>query len=462
MKQLETLEDGTVTYTINHNQPQSNQSWWSDTREVWIHAGHPSIEVSKEELASLSFIIGIPLHAQNAEFLPNARGPYGITLTSEKVAAITTIRLVFGPRARSPEGPKPLAKGSGYSTLFAKHMACGSLPFARCVIGEPVTKVDMQTVMVTDEVKTALEGGGAISNLALDTKNGGEYPREFNYLARLPSSSTVEFYLNCDNAGDVDQGLLLNAYSVVSGRPAQISSWCDAVAGIPFGGLVPLTTRNLRAVVKFTLEGYLKCPDPANPQELDPIFHLIGMAANELECKKLTEIDVFGYIKDCDGPTVATTKDTEDCDPRFLAETLNCFMTLFERFMAIAAVNGKLDDVGVVRDVHTSLQSKLKEAYDAAVARTPPRTTLEVLINGNKGLAEKVAKRSVKVADCVEAAMCILAAWTSLVRLVRWTKGDSKTGAEVNPEALGATADGRESDYYPPLLRELPDVSAWY
>ncbi|KAK1753895.1 hypothetical protein QBC47DRAFT_429294 [Echria macrotheca] len=527
---MKTLSADGTTYgdTADEELPEPSQSWAKDVREVWIHAGKPSIEVLKEELVALSLIIGFPLDVHD-DFLPGGRGPYGITLTSEKIEAVTTIRLVHGPRIGSTGGPKCLAKGSGYSTLFAKHMACGSLPFAQYMRhssennNEPSTR-ETQSIMVTEKVRQSLEGGGSITNAQPDK---GDNPRELNYFLRLPGSGDTDFYLNSEtptgyNPGAFGQGRLVKSHPDNDKKFAAISTWWQAVAGIPFGGLVSLTTQNLREMVIFTLKGSLQCP--GSVAEIDPILELMRIA--DRNAQKEDKISgLFGDLPGS-GAGIVHTTDMEDNDPRFATDTISYLMTLLEHMMALAAVHEKhsSDPEVTTKAVCDALEDWLMNSYNAAVSRKlndpiqgPTESFSGWIDNGEHGLIAKVWSRKVTAEDCAKAAICILAAWTCLVKIVNWTvRGNEATqnpppapalgaaeeapapippddaeepaglapgaaeeapapapvadqpapGAPAPPVAPAAGAAARASEdkaesYYPPLLRKLPDVSAW-
>ncbi|KAK4442936.1 hypothetical protein QBC34DRAFT_417959 [Podospora aff. communis PSN243] len=54
----------------------------------------------------------------------------------------------------------------------------------------------------------------------------------------------------------------------------------------------------------------------------------------------------------------------------------------------------------------------------------------------------------IPASDCGKLAKCIIMAWVTLVTLISWS--DRKTG-EVDDNGV----------YHPPLLKELPYMSAW-
>jgi hypothetical protein len=114
---------------------------------------------------------------------------------------------------------KPM--GSGYSTFFAKHLACGSLPFA--AIGKQYTA----TLVVDSLIRRGIEEGkilnfsgeSYLSNMAIKT------------LFRMPSSTFNVIFSHAKHLDTQDQ--MAPTIRSLSGQ----WSWPRTVAGLAFGGL---------------------------------------------------------------------------------------------------------------------------------------------------------------------------------------------------------------------------------
>jgi len=98
------------------------------TTRIWNHQGSPAIRISKEEIATLGLILGIKIENRHKTFAPEGRGGFGTCLTLNKLRGLTVLRLI--QRSDHPSIINTRG-GSGYSILFAKHLACGYIPFAR-------------------------------------------------------------------------------------------------------------------------------------------------------------------------------------------------------------------------------------------------------------------------------------------------------------------------------------------
>ncbi|KAK5656412.1 hypothetical protein OQA88_4793 [Cercophora sp. LCS_1] len=432
-------------------------TWWKEhLSKIWIHEGHPAIEVFKEDLATLSLIMGIPLHATGHEFLPDGRGAFGITLASDKVSRLTTFSLTYSHRQGTT------AMGSGYSTLFAKHVACGCLPFVQ-VVDEEGKRIT-HTIDITDEVARDLKHGWAINSQAPARPT----PRSEKYLWRLPSLTGIDLYSNCVQISGSTQGEIFNTGE---DGDRHIGYWWQAVAGLAFGGLVPFATKNIKDIVEFTLAGELECPRVSDLAHLQALVRLVK---KEIP----SERNLFGSLSSS-GPGSVTVQDVEDRDTRILVETLNRYTTLLERLMAITAEKFHQSDKDVLEKVYRCVETTLENSYNKAVARhrdeasrPPGCCAFEKWVEGEDLLRIVQDMSSLHDMDaeigiyiCGKMAVYLIAAWARLAKTVDWS-GRGRTLEKVDGNSETETHEIGERDeaksYCPPLLRELPDISAWY
>jgi len=138
--------------------------------------------------------------------------------------------------------------GSGYTTLMAKHLACGSVPFAK-------NQSWILTVYLTDEVLEVLKAGGYV----IDKRAFGGDSLEF--LRRLPGDKLIDaFYGTEDVVAVENSGVLPNQQKLVPGSILHADrrlagKWSRAVTEIAFGGLVPQASPDVVSAVKFSVGG---------------------------------------------------------------------------------------------------------------------------------------------------------------------------------------------------------------
>jgi hypothetical protein len=135
-----------TTYKVTSREKSLN-----NLEKIWMRSGKPCIEISREELLALSLTLGITL--QINDFTQNVRGlgPFGTGLNVVQDNGEWKLEMVHGARLPRHEA----SKGSGYTPLFAKHIAFGSLPFADA-------KNWVRSVYVNDEVLEAIKRGHSI------------------------------------------------------------------------------------------------------------------------------------------------------------------------------------------------------------------------------------------------------------------------------------------------------------
>jgi hypothetical protein len=179
VRPLKSLDAPSVS--SSYRTERENIKIWAETSQaLWIHEGKPCIEVSEEEIAASATILGMPL--SSSDWSPNGIGPFGLALSSEKAGCITTMRIVYGRRDLHYTN----AMGSGYSTLFAKHLACNCLPFAECS-----QEASVETIPITRAFLHKIKSGSAIADLPIGNAVSNAATR---YLTNLPSSEDNNYY----------------------------------------------------------------------------------------------------------------------------------------------------------------------------------------------------------------------------------------------------------------------------
>ncbi|KAH3057070.1 hypothetical protein KXW16_004945 [Aspergillus fumigatus] len=148
----------------------------------FVSSYKPCLQVSREELSALALILGMNLcvcESHNPYSL-HGEGAFGIS-ASATLSHDMHWQLRFVRTSRRPRHDP--SAGSGYSTLFAKYLACGAIPFARGN-SENDSKW-IKSVYIQDLNK--FEEGGYFKDL----KDDDCLPDALEYLSRLPTSETT-------------------------------------------------------------------------------------------------------------------------------------------------------------------------------------------------------------------------------------------------------------------------------
>jgi hypothetical protein len=209
------MKKGLSDYEVDDASPTS---WMRDGQIAESRYGSIGVKLMRGELAALSIILGTSLCTE--------QGAYNISLhdsiTEDGIREIT-----FRQHRRSIIHMP--ARGSGVSTLFAKHLAAGFIPYAQ-------DKNAVHTVFVRAGTLSTVQAGSSISlhDLSFGTPQS-------RLLASLPGSREIIFHI---------------ASASKQLRPT--NPLVDAISPLPFlGGLVPLATKPLIETVRFITSGGL-------------------------------------------------------------------------------------------------------------------------------------------------------------------------------------------------------------
>lgn len=218
--------------------PKNKNKGLSRVVATWLINKKPCIPVTREELVALSLAMGMTVSkTDSATDHYSGIGAHGLSLDLAHTDANWQLSLVKG--SRIPRHAPSM--GSGYTALMAKHLACGSVPFAE--------KGDwVRSVYVTDEVLAAVKSGRGV----VDTRAFGGSSLEF--LRRMPAEKGVDAYYGLAEASASEQ----HGYGpILDTRGEEVGRWARLVAGIAFGGLVPQAHANVIRAVRFTVAGKL-------------------------------------------------------------------------------------------------------------------------------------------------------------------------------------------------------------
>jgi hypothetical protein len=190
-------------------------SWMNEGRIAESRYGSTSVAISPAELVTLSIVLASPLSIDEKSDLAHfEKGAFDLSIC-QSVTEDGKYQISLRQHKRSISHMS--TRGSGFSTLFAKHIATGCLPYSQ-------DNTFVQSILVTNQTLRAVQAGSPIYLHKPNVKS-----RPLRLLASLPSSREINFQA----AG-------------VSTEPLSENPLIDAIGTLPFlRGLVPLASRPL-------------------------------------------------------------------------------------------------------------------------------------------------------------------------------------------------------------------------
>ncbi|KAK4188304.1 hypothetical protein QBC35DRAFT_523025 [Podospora australis] len=365
-------------------------------KPAWMLGKIPYIPVPREELAALALMMGMPVAQDNAGFYSGI-GAYGLSMDIAHTEATWKLSLVKG--SRIPRHAPSM--GSGYTSLMAKHLACGSIPFGQ---GNDWVR----SVYVTPNVLDAIKKGICIT----DSRAYGGPSLEF--LRRLPGDKPIDaYYARATKERGTDPGSILNAMGEEVGR------WSRLIAGIAFGGLVPQADSNVIEAVKFTVAG----------KKLDDCVQYLELLVDELHKavdNQNAKLRIFGdrvaertaakghmYVNHIFPSTDKNPRDAASIFARYmnLLEHSQPSDSLFEHTVALLERVHK-EAVKVEIDRGTPLEFQKRNLVDEDLGKTLQVITADLEMQNSKTSTTNVTLALDQAASIVR---CILAAWAYTV-----------------------------------------------
>ncbi|KAF1918045.1 hypothetical protein BDU57DRAFT_446127 [Ampelomyces quisqualis] len=210
-----------------HGDDISPTSWMKNGQISESRDGSIGVKVTRSELAALSIILGTPLCTEwKTHSSPCHKSAYNISLhdsITEDGKHVITFRQHRRSIVHMP------ARGSGVSSLFAKHIAAGFIPYAQ-------DKNAVHTILVRADTLSTVQAGSSVSlnDLSFVTPQS-------RLLASLTGSREIGFHI-----------------ASVSKQLQPTNPLIDGISALPFrGGLVPLATKPLIQTVQFVTSGGL-------------------------------------------------------------------------------------------------------------------------------------------------------------------------------------------------------------
>jgi len=450
---------------------------------VWIHEGRPAVEMSDKDIATLSLFLGADLQCVR-EYQPSGRAGFGLLLVSDLSKGMTTLHVDYG------DGNGRRGIYGGYSTLYAKYIACSCLPFS-------TVRGMVQTLGVTSDVLDLITRGKSFCDQSDHAARWRWAHPACWTLTHMPGADINFYYAELKDTLDLKypdgtstrrmHGCLYRLEKDSHGRKKWYESgtlW-HAVAGIAFGGLVPAAMQNLVSAVAFTLGGKLErvSGDDGNTapmvrvvigakdiERLDRLMELVlcdiqektGASSGQLRLFGLDLLtrmknrhafyDFGGFLDRCDHPGL---------EPREVVIRLGNYTTLLEVLIAKVSIPGPAPKTPAQHfeagkrkreAVFEACASQIQAVYEQAIQRypNPPRqekvrTLLQPVI---RKLEQKVSypdqSRRITADECAQVARAIIMLWTRMVRFVDWHRhGKGDRGAiRAHEELVVTTVSG--------------------
>lgn len=339
--------------------PNGHASWGNDVQQARNYEGRTGITVTPEELTALSVALGSPLAAELFE--TSAKKP---ELSQPKIDKGAFGIIIHGAQTRDGKYHITLkqhkrsiarlpARGSGFSTLFAKYLAAGSLPFSQ-------DKHAVNSIVITTETVEALRDGQPLHV----QKTLGQ-ALTARYLTSLPSSRGVNFHSLVPATTATSTPLLLHA-----------------IAELPFsGGLPPLASAPIIRTVYFVAAGGL--PPARLLQRLEALVDKVHRQAPHLQLfGPLYENANAGLLfRERERLGKLATGAGKDSIGDKTAR-MGRYITLLERLMALVSDMKPQDVLIAVRE---ATKRELEHSYeDAVVAYKLPDYNPDAVMTPNK------------------------------------------------------------------------------
>ena len=339
---------------------ESRQPTLVKIKSVRIYKHKPCIDTSAIELFTLSLILGMRFPSYGDPTLISGHGAFGTSLTSRWKQAIAEFYLAYSNELGDIV-EKPM--GSGYSTLFAKYLACGGIPLGIDHFDRTIT------IVITRPIRDAIHLGKVL-DFDFDTTLTN---RAIETLFRIPGLRYDQVL--CDaKLWEGTKGRI----TLWGGKEKLNYYWWRVVAGIAFGGLVPQSTWNLVETVQFTALGGLQLGE----EYLSELQNLIEKVREKVD--KEDYFHLFGryrvrgnMLKDRDKEGISYSYEralyfSKNLSTRTAARVFSIYMTLLE--CVAAQRQSHIDKTGnpasiksVVDDIFEACCEELERAYHKAI-----------------------------------------------------------------------------------------------
>ncbi|KAH8726117.1 hypothetical protein GQ44DRAFT_680364 [Phaeosphaeriaceae sp. PMI808] len=313
----------------------AHKSWMKDMKIAESHHGIVGIKILSEELIALSILLGSPLTVDPQTGETSSKvGAFNISISSS-VAEDGRHQVTLQKHKHSIS--QTLVRGSCSSSLFAKHLAAGSLPYSQ-------NNKAVHSILINSHTLHSVQRGMSPSLHEYNFKTP-----QSKFISLLPSSRKSTFFI----AG-------------VSKEPPISNPLIGAISALPFvGGLVPLASASLIRTVQFIASGGL--PPARLLQRLEGLVDKVNRHA--------PQISTFGSLYEHQNITrlyrererlgkLATGASVTD-NLAHKASRMQRYVALLERLMTLVPDMKPKDVITAVQD---ATSKHLELSYIDAVA----------------------------------------------------------------------------------------------
>ncbi|KAH3977028.1 hypothetical protein HBI25_143810 [Parastagonospora nodorum] len=414
-------------------------SWTTDGRISDSRYGIIGIEVTSAELAALSILLGSPLAVSGEPVAHSEKGALNISIS---ISAMQDGRHQINLRQHKQNiSHMPAARGSGFSPLYSKHLAAGSLPYLQ-------DEKTVRSILVSDYTLKIVESG---SSLYLHDSYSKTTQTQF--LSALPSSRELSFEIVS-----------------ASTQPLPFNPIIDAISLLPFvGGLVPLASMPLVKTVQFVAFGGL--PPARLLQRLEGLVDKVNRHTPHLQLfgplYESQNIALLYRERERLGKLATDAKPADSIADK--ASRMQRYITLLARLTTLipgmltqdaaeavqAATKREIErsyhDAVAVHNVNRSRSSSVVDSYACSecgarskrfstqtysrsnrssdfsmVTAASPTTSASSAPHSLGKQVERLLKSELplSVEDVALAARLVIAAWTLSVETVAWEEGE--------------------------------------
>ena len=339
-----------VNGLVEEGKPRTSQgSWMRDGRIVEYHDGRMSLKITTAEVAALSVILGSPLGVDaDGNLAISRKGAFGISISTTPT---DNGKQEVALRQHKRSITQQHARGSGFSTLYAKHLAAGFLPFSQ-------HRDSVDSILITDETFEAIQAGTSLYRKSSTTKTP-----QSDFLTSLPSARKLNFHILAASTEQHTSATLI-----------------DAIVALPFsGGHTPLASAPLIKTVQFIASGGMF------PGRL--LQRLEGLV--DKVHRQAPHLSIFGPIYEPQHAgllyrererlgKLATNPNIPDTVADKAAR-MSRYITLLERLMALVPDMKPQDVLAAVRE---ATKVELQRSYaDAVAAHNTPSTSPSPIID---------------------------------------------------------------------------------
>lgn len=316
-------------------QQNRQMSWKRDGQNAQSQHGTVAVKITREELAALSIFLGCQMTAgARIEHTSYEKGAFNISVMS---SMMEDGKHQINLRQHKRSITQIPVSGSGYSSLFAKHLAAGSLPYTQDNQG-------VHTILVSGLTLKAVQSG-----LPMYLHDSNFTTRQLRYLSMLPHSRELNFHI-----------------ASTTHEPQSSNPLIDAISALPFvGGLVPLSSIPLINTIQF-----IACGGLAPARLLQRLEGLVDRSNGQAP-----HLNLFGPLYEPQNLAVlfrererlgrlATGTNVTD-SMAHKASRMQRYITLLERLMALVP-NMKPQEV--LAAVRQATKKELEQSYLDAVA----------------------------------------------------------------------------------------------